>query len=137
MGLCKAKMDILTSIAANKLFVGLNIFIMNIGSRFVIMEVGKTHEKLLSNDLVKKVVLFCMFFVATRDIMTSVILTFAFIVLMQGLLNENSKFNILPKYFRNAADQMMGMPGPVVSEQEYRVAMTTIEKFHGQMQKNK
>ena len=146
MGLCKAKMDILTSIAANKLFVGLNIFIMNIGSRFVIMEVGKTHEKLLSNDLVKKVVLFCMFFVATRDIMTSVILTFAFIVLMQGLLNENSKFNILPKYFRNAADQMMGMPGlpgtpgmqgPVVSEQEYRVAMSTIEKFHGQMQKQK
>ena len=127
-------MDILTSIAANKLFVGLNIFIMNIGSRFVIMEVGKTHEKLLSNDLVKKVVLFCMFFVATRDIMTSVILTFAFIVLMQGLLNENSKFNILPKYFRNAADQLMGNP---ISEQEYRVAMSTIEKFHGQMQKNK
>jgi hypothetical protein len=124
-------MDVLTSIAANKLFVGLNIFIMNIGSRFVIMEVGKTHEKLLSNDLVKKVVLFCMFFVATRDIMTAVILTFAFIVLMQGLLNENSRFNILPKYFKTAAQQIMAVPA--VTEQEYRSAMGTIEKFYSQL----
>ena len=132
-------MDILTSIAANKLFVGISIFIMNIGSRFVIMEVGKTHEKLLSNDLVKKLVLFCMFFVATRDIMTSIILTFAFIVLMQGLLNENSRFNILPKYFKSAAEQLISgqATAPAVSEQEYRTAMSTIEKFYSQLPKNK
>ena len=112
------------ALAANKLFVGFAILIMNIGSRFVIMDVGKTHEKLLNNELVKKLVVFCMFFVATRDIMTAIILTFAFIILLEGLLNEKSRFSVLPKMFRSKPT--------AISPEQYAEAMYVVEKFHSQ-----
>jgi hypothetical protein len=114
-------MDVL---ASNKIFVGFAILIMNIGSRFVIMDVGKAHEKLLNHELVKKLVVFCMFFVATRDIMTAAILTFAFIILLEGLLNENSRFSILPAMFRQKT-----APGPRTTLEDYTRAIATIERF--------
>lgn len=115
-------MDVL---ASNKIFVGFAILIMNIGSRFVIMDVGKAHEKLLNHELVKKLVVFCMFFVATRDIMTAAILTFAFIILLDGLLNENSRFSILPAMFR----QKPATTTPRTTLEDYTRAIATIERF--------
>jgi len=117
-------MDVL---ASNKIFVGFAILVMNIGSRFVIMDVGKAHEKLLNHELVKKLVVFCMFFVATRDIMTAAILTFAFIILLEGLLNENSRFSVLPAMFRQSAK-----PATTTSRttlEDYTRAIATIERF--------
>ena len=115
-------MDVL---ASNKIFVGFAILIMNIGSRFVIMDVGKAHEKLLNHELVKKLVVFCMFFVATRDIMTAAILTFAFIILLDGLLNENSRFSILPAMFR----QKTATTTLRTTLEDCTRAIATIERF--------
>ena len=122
------------ALAANKVFLGFAILVMNIGSRFVIMDVGKHHEKLLNNELVKKLVVFCMFFVATRDIMTAFILTFAFIILLEGLLNEHSRFNILPTMFKNAttATTTTASSASPISKEDYNRAMQVIEKFHAQ-----
>lgn len=122
-------MDAFTLIATNKIFIGVAILIMNMGSRFVIMDIGRMHEKLLSNEIFKKVVIFCMFFVATRDIMTSVILTFAFIVLLDGLLNEKSRFNLIPK--------SMGSKGPstgitgtgIPTIEQYQDALRVVQNF--------
>lgn len=115
-------MDAFSLIATNKVFVGIAILIMNIGSRFVIMDVGKMHEKLLSNEVFKKVVVFCMFFVATRDIMTSMILTFAFIILLDGLMNKNSRFHLFSLDGAAAATA-----GP--SLEQYHEALAIVEKF--------
>lgn len=114
-------MDAFTLIATNKVFIGVAILIMNMGSRFVIMDIGKMHERLLSNEIFKKVVIFCMFFVATRDIMTSVILTFAFIVLLDGLLNEKSRFNLIPKSLAQEDK------GPTM--EQYQNALMVVQKF--------
>jgi len=90
-------MDVLSAIGTNKIFIGCAMLIMNLGSKYVAADLGPSHEKILKNELFKKVILFCMVFIATRDIMTSIILTFAFTVVVNGLLNENSKFNLLWK----------------------------------------
>ena len=125
-------MDALTILAANKFFIGFAILITNIGSRFVIMDIGKTHEKLLSNELIKKIVIFCMFFVATRDIITSTILTFAFVVFLEGLLNENSRFNVLPQIFKTKKVEQREEQPIHVSPDQYQMAMQTIERFYSQ-----
>jgi hypothetical protein len=88
-------MDILASLATNKIFIGVAMLMTNLGSRFIIADVGKYHDEILSNALVKKVTVFCMFFIATRDVMTSIMLTFAFVIILDGLLNPKSPFNIL------------------------------------------
>ena len=126
-------MEALATLAANKVFLGCAILVMNVGSRFVIMDVGRVHEKLLNNQVVKKVVIFCMFFVATRDIMTALILTFAFIILLEGLLNEHSRFSVLPRMFKsNAANNPSSN---VPSAAQYQDALAIIEKYNAALHK--
>ena len=81
----------------NKVFIGCAMLIMNLGSKYIAADLGESVERILKNDLFKKIILFCMVFVATRDVMTSLILTFAFTVVVNGLLNEKSRFNLLWK----------------------------------------
>lgn len=85
----------------NRIFIGVAMMIMNIGSRYIIADLTDVHQKLMSSPIFKQIILFCMFFVATRDVMISVILTFAFIFIVHGLLNEKRKFNLLPHSLRN------------------------------------
>lgn len=80
----------------NKIVMGITMLIVNMGSRYVISDLSPAHERLLSHVVFKKVVVFCMFFVTTRDVILSVCLTAAFLFLFNVLLHENSKYCILP-----------------------------------------
>ena len=73
------------------------MLLLNIGSRYVVADLGKTHEKLLNNEIVKKIVVFCMFFIATRDVIVAFLLTLVYVVIIDGLLHEKRKFCIVPK----------------------------------------
>jgi hypothetical protein len=88
-------MDILNIINTNKFVAGLAMIAMNYGSRFVTSDVTKFQEQVLQSEIAKKFVLFCIFFVATRDVMVASMLTFAFYVVVNGMLNEHKKYNIL------------------------------------------
>lgn len=92
-------LSIITQMNTNKLFIGVSLILMNLGSRYVLGDINKTHEALLQSEVVKKIVLFCICFVGTRDILTACMLVFAFSIVVKGLLNAQSSFNILPKYF--------------------------------------
>jgi len=80
----------------NKYMWGSAMLFLNLGSRFVMADIGKFNEKLLSNDIAKKFILFCLFFIATRDVLTSAILTMAFSVIIYGLFNEQSRYSLVP-----------------------------------------
>lgn len=80
----------LETLATNKIFIGVAMIIMNLGSRFLITDINPEHEKIMKSALFKKIIMFCLVFIATRDIMTAIILTFAFSVVMGGLLNKSS-----------------------------------------------
>jgi len=82
----------------NKLFAGITLIIMNFGSRFVIGDMTAAHEAIISSPGFKKIVLFCMFFVGTRDIITSAMLAFAFSIVVDVLLNEKRRFNLVPSF---------------------------------------
>jgi hypothetical protein len=81
----------------NKIVWGVSMLLLNIGSRYVIADLGKSHEYILSNQVVKKVVVMSMFFVATRDLLTSFLLTLAYVLIVDGILHEKKHFCLLPK----------------------------------------
>jgi hypothetical protein len=85
----------------DKVFYAITMLSMNLGSRYVIQDISKLQEKVLASTVCKRFVLFCMLFVATRDIMTAVILTFGVVCLLQYFLNENSTLCILPNTIFN------------------------------------
>ena len=73
------------------------MILLNLGSRYIAQELSDTHEELLNNVVIRRIIVFTVAFTATRDIITSLILTAAFIILVSGIFNENSKYYILPK----------------------------------------
>ena len=81
----------------NKVIWGVSMLLLNIGSRYVVADLGKSHEYILSNQIVKKLVVMSMFFVATRDILTSFLLTLSYILIVDGILHEKRAYCLLPK----------------------------------------
>ena len=88
------------------MFWGITMLLLNLGSRFIVADLGKFHETILANEYFKKLILFSMFFVATRDILAAFVLTILYIIVIDGLLHEKRKFCIIPKkYMENIQKQ--------------------------------
>ena len=78
-------------LAENKIFIGLLMIMVNIGARFIIEELSDEHREIAKGEIFRKVVVFCSVFMATRDIMTSLIVTIIFVVVMNEVLATEEK----------------------------------------------
>ena len=72
--------------AENKIFIGLVMIMVNIGARFIIEELSDEHREIAKGETFRKIVIFCSVFMATRDIMISLIVTIIFVVVMNEVL---------------------------------------------------
>lgn len=106
----------------SKILAGLSIILMNLGSRYVISDLGIIHNKILSSELFKKLIIFAIFFVATRDIMISFMLTISYVLIIDGILHEKRKFCIIPKEYIKDIQQQ-------ISDQDYNKAKDIIIKY--------
>jgi hypothetical protein len=100
------------SIGENKLILGLMMIFMNIASKFIVIELSETQKELLSNSMLRQVLIFCIAFVGTRDLLISLILTAVFVILVDGLLHEGSDFYILPESMRPSVKSPSSDTGP-------------------------
>ena len=75
----------------NKFFAGVIMLTMNIGSKYVAIELSKTQENYIKYSLGRQILVFAILWMGTRDIFTSLVLTAIFILLADYLFNENSK----------------------------------------------
>jgi hypothetical protein len=88
------------SLNENKLMLGLIMIFMNIGSKFIVINFSETQKELLSNSVLRQVLIFCIAFMATRDVIMALLLTAIFVILVDGLLHEGSPLYILPDSIR-------------------------------------
>jgi hypothetical protein len=89
--------DALILAGNNKLVWGLTMLMMNLGARYIAADMGASHEIILNNHIAKKLIVFSLFFVATRDIPISVLMTILYVIVIDGLLHDKSKYCIVPK----------------------------------------
>ena len=73
-------------LSENKIFIGLVMIMVNIGARFIIEDLSDEHREIAKGETFRKIVIFCSVFMATRDIMISLIVTIIFIVVMNEVL---------------------------------------------------
>ncbi len=86
---------LVSSFNTNPYFIGLMMLFMNLGGRFLAMEVTKGQEKFFQNPWVRRLLIFTVIFIATRNIFVAFWLSL-FVILVVGLLfNETSAFFIL------------------------------------------
>jgi hypothetical protein len=81
---------LMSSINTNPYFIGLMMLLLNLGGRFLSLEISKEQEKFLSKPNVRRFFLFAILFVATRNIVIAAGLAILVILLLGYLFNENS-----------------------------------------------
>jgi hypothetical protein len=64
---------------------------INLGARHAV-KLTPFQERVLASEVSARIILFVMFFAATKDMVTSVTLTVFYVAIMERLLNENSSF---------------------------------------------
>jgi len=74
--------DSLSCINDNKYIIGLTMIMLNIGARFIIDELDDDLRKLVTNTYMRRTVIFCSFFMATKDLFTAIVLTIIFVILI-------------------------------------------------------
>lgn len=117
--------DLLTQINNNKMLLGLAMIFMNIGSRYILMDFTKEHEYIMMSQIFKQVVVFFIFFMATRDFLLSVILTCLFVILIKYFLNKNSIFNLLPNKILLAVQKQQS----IIPLTEYERAKNIVKTY--------
>ena len=66
----------------NKYIIGITMIMLNIGARFIIDELDDDLRKIISNTIVRRIVIFCSFFMATKDLFTATVLTIIFVIMI-------------------------------------------------------
>ena len=88
------------SINENKILTGVIMIIMNLSSRYITFELSKSQEYYLKHFVGKKLLIFTVLWMGTRDIIISLILTVFFLWFSDYLFNDQSKYCIIPNRYR-------------------------------------
>ena len=121
--------DFLNVLNDNKYFAGVIMLVMNIGSKYITIELSKTQEAYFRYTLGRQIIIFSILWVGTRDITISLVLTAVFILLVDYLFNENSKFCIIPEKYKELQKEV---GGNFVTQKEVNDAIDTLKKARKQ-----
>ena len=100
---------IISGFNTNPYFIGIMMLLLNLGGRFLAMEVSKEQEKFFANPWFRGALFFVVIFVATRNILVAFWLSLFVILLIKFLFNENSVLYILKR------EDMTDLSGSVVN----------------------
>lgn len=112
------------SINQSKYFYGILMILLNVGAKYIEMDIPKNHKKFLSSKVLRRILIFTVAFIATRDLIVSLVITAAFIIIVLNLFNNESQYCILPKSFTDLDENKDG----VISPEEIKKAYETLKK---------
>lgn len=115
--------SLISILNGSKYFSGVLMILMNLGSKYIGLELSEFQDEFLSKKLIRRIIVFCIFFVATRDIIISVVLTAIFIIFIGSIFNDNSKFCLIKKYNPQTK---------VITRDDIRKAKKIISKYERQ-----
>lgn len=112
----------------SKYFAGIMMLLMNLGGRYISMELSEMHEKILNHKIIRRLLVFVLIFYATRDVKVSLILTAVFIIIVSGIFNEDSKYCLIP-------NSLVVNKKRRIKKDEYLAAQEIVNKYHRQNSK--
>ena len=110
----------------NTFFAGLIMIILNIGSRHVDLNLGDSVEMFIKQNITREILIFAIFWMGTRDIITATILTTIFIIVTQYFMNTSSSMCMLPNNYKRMKIDINS--DGIISDDEINKAMLTLER---------
>tara|TARA_B100000287_G_C20397693_1_gene688309 strand:- start:225 stop:668 length:444 start_codon:yes stop_codon:yes gene_type:complete len=112
----------------SKFFAGLVMIMLNIGSKYVTIELSKNQEEYLKNNIGRQLLIFAISWMGSRDILIALALTAIFTILTDHLFNEQSQLCIIPQKYRRYEHLLDLDKDNEVSEEEIKKATEILEK---------
>jgi hypothetical protein len=82
----------INTIASSPFTIGIMILLTNVASRYIVHEFSTNDEEYGQNILLRRIAVFAVCFVGTRDLVVSLLLTAGFVVLAGGLFRGSSVY---------------------------------------------
>ena len=105
-------------LSGNKYMLGLMILLINLGARYIGNEVGDFMHKVLNHKFARRFLIFLVLWMGTRDLVVAGVITIGFILLVNTIFNENSRFCILPT-----------MNDSPINKEDYLLAKELVHKY--------
>ena len=116
---------------SSKFFTGLVMLTVNIGSKYITLQLSSSQEEYIKYTLGRQILVFAILWMGTRDIVTALILTCVFILFADYLFNDNSKFCIIPhSYMEKVKDK----ENPQITQKEIDDAIHLLKRAREQKQ---
>ena len=97
-----ASMDPISStilaLNANPYIIGMFMLLLNLGGRFLALELTKKQEAFLQSPWIRPLIFFTVIFIATRNLVAAFWVTLLFFFIIWVVANENSPFCMIPSW---------------------------------------
>jgi len=90
---------------SNPYFIGVFMLLLNLGGRFLSLELTKKQEALLQSQWVRPLIFFTVIFMATRNVVAAFWLTVLLFFVIWVVANENSPFCMIPSWCGHDIDE--------------------------------
>ena len=113
--------SIIQKINTSKYFYAVLMILLNMGAKYIEIDIAKSQKAFLSSKLIRRLLIFTIAFIATRDVIVSLIITATFVIIVLNLFNDESEYCILPKSLRALDLNNDGEISPDEIEKAYKL----------------
>lgn len=118
----------LHNINESKILAALAMLLLNIGSKYIELKISDSQAEYMRNEIGREILIFAMVFVGTKDIILSIIVTAAFIVLANTVFHEDSKYCILPEKYKKIKNLIDKNNDNIITNDEVNKAYEILNK---------
>jgi hypothetical protein len=117
------------SLNSNPYFIGTMMLLLNLGGRFISMEMSRSQEQFFQNPWIRRILIFTVLFVGTRNVLVAFWMTLIIVLLIGYLFNENSSLCLFHLGAEGATcadkDPATGAPQPTISQMQAQMTPST------------
>lgn len=118
------------SLNSNPYFIGTMMLMLNLGGRFLSLEMSKSQEAFFQNVWVRRFLIFIVVFVGTRNVVVAFWMTLLIVLLIGYLFNENSSLCLFTLAGSEAAcGDKVQSKGPTPTPSQIQAQMTPASPF--------
>jgi hypothetical protein len=112
----------------SKLFTGLMMICLNIGSKFITVKLSPSQEEFMKNYVAREILIFAVCWMGTRDVLISLLITIAFFIITEFLFHEDSWLCIAPSFLKKIKDSIDLNSDGIISQEEIDNAIKLLTK---------
>ena len=90
--------QVILSLNSNPYLIGMFMLLLNLGGRFLSLELTKKQEAFLQQPWIRPFIFFTVIFIATRNLVVAFWVTLFFFFLIWVVANEHSPFCMIPSW---------------------------------------